>query len=135
MKNGKNKNGGENEIKNLKKWIKENWRLKAKKVRRSNPPEKVQEQEKRFGGPFGFFLSEDLVVLVYFNGQKDYKVLAYPSELVREINWIRKPDGRVTFNPEELPDKFRFDSITEFKKEFLSRFPELVVTPTKDKKQ
>jgi len=71
-----------------------------------------------------------LVVLVFFDKKKSYEVNAYPTNLFHKIAWIPKPetvgpnpDNRMSFDPNTLADKFKFDSIDHFKKDFRRRFP------------
>ena len=128
MKKDKNKKV----LKELVVWIRENWRLEAKPVRRSCPAAMVDMNNRRKWGPEAFFLSDEnkkvgqqLAVLVYFDGEKDYEVCGYPEKLQHEIKWKPKPFGnkkRMTFNPAELDPKFKFRNISEFKREFRSRF-------------
>jgi hypothetical protein len=134
MKNAKNKMIEENKkaLEELAAWIKNNWQLRAKMVRRSSPAAMVDMNKRRKWGPEAFFLSDtdkkrgmELAVVVYFDGETDYEVCAYPEELQRQIKWKPKPFGnraRTTFDPTILDRKFIFRNIGEFKKEFRSRF-------------
>jgi len=117
-------------LKELAIYIQNNWQLKAKMVRCSRPPDKAHKQEQRFKAPYAFNQCDrdkrkgtQLVVLVYFDGEKDYKVFAYPCKLAHEIKWIRKPDSRMTFDSDKLNPRFKFVNIKQFKKEFRRRFP------------
>jgi hypothetical protein len=115
-------------------WIKENWKLEAKTVRRSSPAAMVSMNKKGWG-PEAFCLyprdkksGKQLVVLVYFDGATDYEVCAYPRGLSCEIKWKKRsvgkhPNSRMTFDPNALNGRFRFKDIDDFKKEFLLRFP------------
>jgi hypothetical protein len=138
MKNDKGKNGEINDgvLKDLETWIQEHWHLKAKARRCSRPPDKAHKQEQRYGAAYSFHLCDrdrsqsiQLVVLVHFDGEKDYEVWAYPSESEGDIAWKRKPDGRVTFVAKDLAKQFRFKNIVEFKKGFRDRFPWFIATP------
>jgi hypothetical protein len=135
MKAKKSKNVKENKkvLEALAVWIKGNWGLEAKMVRRSSPDAMADMNNRRRWGPEAFYLykqdkklGRQLTVLVYFDGEKDYEVCAYPYELAHEIQWERKfgknPNNRMTFDPNELKEEFRFKDITEFKKEFPRRF-------------
>lgn len=83
-------------------------------------------------GPEAFFLSEtdkkrgvEMAVLVYFDGETEIEVCAYPAKLQHQIKWKPKPfgdTGRKTFDPGQLDRKCVFRSIDEFKKEFQRRF-------------
>jgi hypothetical protein len=120
-------------LKKLAVWIKKNWQLNAKMVRRSSPKAMEDMNNRRKWGPEAFCLSKrdeilckQLVVLVYFDGKKDYEVCAYPQKFQAEIKWKPKPFGdrkRMTFDPKDLNPKFRFNNINHFKKEFKRRFP------------
>jgi hypothetical protein len=119
-------------LKNLEGRIREHWKLNPKMVRRSSPGA-MKGMNNSGWGPEAFFLyprdqEYDLVVLVYFDGEADYEVCAYPRRLSHEIAWSEKPVGpnknkRMTFDPRILPSKFRFKDIEDFKKNFPDRFP------------
>ena len=121
-------------LRKLAAWIKEHWRLEPKTVRRSSPSA-MAAMNKAGWGPEAFYLyprdkksGKQLVVLVYFDGEADYDVCAYPVWLSSEIQWKEKrvvynPNHRMTFDPNNLPAKFRFENIDYFKYQFLIRFP------------
>jgi hypothetical protein len=121
-------------LRQLAAWIKEHWRLEAKTVRRSSPSA-MAAMNRAGWGPEAFYLyrrdiksGKQLVVLVYFDGEADYDVCAYPARLSNEIKWKDKtvgdnPHHRMTFDQSNLPAKFRFENIDHFKNDFLIRFP------------
>ena len=116
----------------LKNWLLKNYKLHAKVIYRQG--KKTQDEWDRRGwGPDNFYRSEedikkyDIIVLMYFSGDKNYKVFSYPTSEFKKINWDLKRIGSNlkkihTFDPKILNSRYQFDTVTHFKKDFLNRF-------------
>jgi len=114
-------------------WLKDNLGKKAKFVTRHN--KKAQDTMAKNGwGPEAFYhdLTKnkgniDLVVLIYFHGTSIYDLFAYPLTEQDKISFTDKKVGpnltkRKTFSPILLPDRYKFGSISGFKKSVKKRF-------------
>jgi len=113
-------------------WIEDIWGLKAKIIYRQGRA--AQENMSKSGwGPESFYEKPnsktlpDLKILLYFDGPNVYEVNAYPLSHFGNIRWYQSPkgpnkEGIMTFKPNELDPIYKFESIEQFKKEFLKRF-------------
>lgn len=112
-------------------WIKGEWGLDARVISRSG--KKVQDSFENNGwGPNNFYIGAsgrkkyDLTVLVYFEEGEIYKIFAYATGLMDEIDWFSKdkgpnPQGIMIFDPRSLNDKFVFSGLDDFKENYLER--------------
>lgn len=119
-----------NRKKILVQWIAENWALRAAVVYREG-----MHTQSSFAtgskpwGPDNFHEDPsnprnlDLKVLIFFEGETDYQVMAYPMRLRSEIHWeqARSP-GRLAFDPKTIDSKFVFKNIADFQLNFPQRF-------------
>ena len=113
-------------------WVEDNWGLKAKIIYRQG--REAQENMSKGGwGPESFYEKlttkslPDLKILLYFDGSEVYEVDAYPISHHEKIKWFESPKGPnkkgiFTFKPKELNPIYKFDSVTQFKEDFLGRF-------------
>ena len=113
-------------------WIKTELGCRPRVIHRTN--RKAQESMSLRGwGPDTFHeksgtKKRDLIVLLYFDAEAVYRVLAYPTKWMNRIDWHSKPVGpnvskRVkSFDPKVLSDIFIFENIDEFKATCASRF-------------
>jgi len=113
-------------------WIKDNWGLQGKVIYRQGR-EAQQNMSKGGWGPESFYEKTDskslpdLKILLYFDGPDVYEVNAYPITRLSNIKWVDSPKGPnkkgiMTFKPYELDLIYKFDTVAQFKKEFLVRF-------------
>jgi hypothetical protein len=112
-------------------WIKSQWGLDARIISRSG--KKAQDSFEDNGwGPNNFYSGVsgrkkyDATVLIYFDEGDIYKIFAYATTLIDEINWFSKdkgpnPQGIMIFNPRNLNNKFIFSSLDDFKENYLDR--------------
>lgn len=111
-------------------WITETWTLKAAVVYR----EGVHTQSSfatgsKPWGPDNFHEDSsnprklDLKVLIFFEGETDYQVMAYPMRLRSEIHWEpARSTGRLAFDPKAIDSKFVFKNIADFQLNYPQRF-------------
>ena len=117
----------------LKNWILDNWNLKAKVNFRSGKATQEQMAKSNWG-PVSFYINDkdlkeyDLSVMLFFDGGTDldyvYEVYAYPTVSRNKIKFRSEKMNngtRMTFNPRCLPERFKFDSIEMFKKQYLPK--------------
>jgi len=116
----------------LEEWVLKKWNLKAKVIYRQGK-ENQDGMNKSGWGPESFYekletkRGVDIKILLYFDGPTVYEVCAYPINFRDQICWKPSPKGPgkkgiYTFNPLELNPKFKFNSISHFKEEFINRF-------------
>jgi hypothetical protein len=124
-----------NQKNDLKKWLLNNYNLNAKVIYRQG--KKTQDEwNKRGWGPDNFHRSAkeikkyDITVLMYFSGDKNYKVFAYPTSEFTKIKWDLKRIGSnlkkiYTFDPKILNSRYQFENEENFKHEAIARFIQL----------
>lgn len=121
-----------NTAKLLQAWIDSQWhRNAAIRVRSSRRAQ--ESMAMRRWGPESFYQDPkaphrpDLVVLLFFDRDTVFEVMAYPITQSSRIEWKSKPvgvnrAGRRTFDPATLSEEFKFGSMADFKKHFPVRF-------------
>lgn len=114
----------------LAEWIAETWALKASVVYREGAhTQRSFATGSKPWGPDNFHEDQsnprnlDLKVLIFFEGETDYQVMAYPMRLLSEIHWrsARSPE-RLAFDPNAIDSKFVFKDIADFQLNFPQRF-------------
>lgn len=117
--------------KELVRWIAGNWNLKAAVVyREGRQTQNGFASGKEPWGPDTFHASAgsrrslDLKVLIFFEGEGEYKVMAYPMRLWDRIKWgpARGSKNRFAFDPEAIDPIFVFADIADFQANFPKRF-------------
>ena len=113
-------------------WVKDNWGLRAKIIYRQG--RQSQDNMSKSGwGPESFYENPnsislpDLKILLYFDGPEIYEINAYPISHLSNIRWFDSPKGPnkkgiMTFKPYELDPVYKFDTVKQFKQDFLNRF-------------
>ncbi len=115
----------------LERWILEHWQLKAAvRHRHGRDTQRNMTGGKRAWGPTSFYESptarvkHDLRVMLHFDHENIYQILAYPVRLRDEIIWLKSPmnNKSITFNPAALCAKFVFKDEADFQSEYPRRF-------------